>query len=380
MKKKYSQWLVLSLALLLTCGMSLLSGHIPGVLTVGASDLAQPADGTAEGDAGPLQVYIGGMPFGVKFFTEGVLVVGFCDIGGEAGTSAKGSNPAKEAGLHVKDVITHVDGKLLSSAADLTQAVEHSQGRPLTLTVRRMQAPTRGAKGTGDKGTSLTLTVTPMFSKEENRYKTGIWVRDSGAGIGTVTFIIPSTRAFAGLGHGICDGDTGELIPIGRGQVTDVTVSGIDKGVSGDPGAIKGYFTSGKTGTLVGNTPCGVFGIFTTLPSGSQTLCPVATRQELKEGPATVLCTLDDGKVQAYDVSITAIDTSATGSKCFSITVTDPALIAKTGGIVQGMSGSPVLQEGKLVGAVTHVLISDPATGYGIFIDNMLREMPELLR
>ena len=369
MKKKYSKWLGLCTAVLLTvCACILPTAAAPGG--------GQPAAD------GPTQVYVGGMPFGVKFYTEGVLVVGFCDIGG--GTSGQEAcNPAREAGLRVRDVITHLGGKPLGSAAELTEAVENSGGKPLTLTVRRVEEKkgTRAGQGeTAPATVTVTVTVTPQFSKEENRYKTGIWVRDSGAGIGTVTFIVPGTQAFAGLGHGICDGDTGELIPIGRGQVTDVTVSGIDKGVAGDPGAIKGYFNPGKTGTLVGNTPCGVFGIFSTLPAGLDVLCPVATRREVKEGPATVRCTLDDGKIRDYAVNITAVDVTATGSKCFTITVTDPTLLSKTGGIVQGMSGSPVLQNGKLVGAVTHVLINDPTTGYGIFIDNMWRDMPELLR
>jgi stage IV sporulation protein B len=216
-------------------------------------------------------------------------------------------------------------------------------------------------------------------SVSENRYKTGLWVRDSGAGIGTVTFILPETKAFAGLGHGICDGDTGELIPMQRGQVTDVTVSGIERGEAGDPGAIKGYFAPGKTGALLGNTECGVYGVFAELPEEVSAKLPVGTRQELREGDATILCALDNGKVGQYKVKITSIDRAATGSKCFTLTVTDPALIEKTGGIVQGMSGSPIIQNGKLMGAVTHVLISDPTAGYGIFIENMLREMPGIL-
>lgn len=313
----------------------------------------------------PREVLVGGMPFGVKFYTDGVMVVGLCDV-----TQADGKtcNPARDAGLQPRDVITHLGGKTLSGASELTAAVENSGGRPLSLTVRR--------PGSTE---SVTLQITPVLSGTEGRYKTGIWVRDSGAGIGTVTFIIPGTQAFAGLGHGICDGDTGDLIPMQRGQVTDVTISGIDRGVPGEPGAIKGYFDPGKTGTLVGNTDCGVYGILSQLP-GEQTLLPVAERSGVHEGTATLRCTLDDGKIGEYAVKISGIDKTATGSKCFTVTVTDPTLLQKTGGIVQGMSGSPLVQDGKLIGAVTHVLINDPTTGYGIFVDNMLRDMPELLR
>ena len=329
----------------------------------------------AAATASPDRVYVGGMPFGVKFYTEGILVVGFCDVDVKDGGRAV--NPAKDAGIKVRDVITRINGEIPTDASVLTAAVEASEGKPITLTVKRGTDKRRGHDG---RTMELTVSVTPAFSVSENRYKTGMWVRDSGAGIGTVTFVIPGSNAFAGLGHGICDGDTGELVAMRRGQVTDVTVSGVDRGEAGAPGAIKGYFAPGKTGTLLGNTDCGVFGVLTALPSSAERMLPVGHRTEVREGEATILCTLDDGKVREYKVCINGIDADAQGSKCFGITVTDPALIEKTGGIVQGMSGSPVIQNGKLVGAVTHVLINDPTTGYGIFVDNMLRDMPALLR
>lgn len=322
-------------------------------------------------------VCVGGMPFGVKFYTEGILVVGFCDVDvNSAGGGCRNVNPARDAGLKIKDVIVGVNGEKPLCSATLTKAVEESGGKPITLTVKRCVAASKRQNSGAPKTTELTITVTPVKSVSENRYKTGLWVRDSGAGIGTVTFIMPDTGAFGGLGHGICDGDTGELIPMQRGQVTDVTVSGIEKGEAGDPGAIKGYFAPGKTGSLLKNTECGVYGVFSNRPSADIKRLPVGRKEELKEGDATLLCTLDDGRVGEYKIRITAIDRSATGSKCFCLQVTDPVLIQKTGGIVQGMSGSPIIQNGKLVGAVTHVLISDPTTGYGIFIENMLREMP----
>ncbi len=351
-----------------------------GVVTAGA------ATGTSGGERTvlPAEVYVGGMPFGVKFYTEGILVVGFCDVD----TAGGSVNPARTAGLRERDVITAVNGKPPANADSLSEAVEASGGKPVTLTVKRVAdttartgARTSAGRAAADPGaTTLTVSVTPARSVSEGRYKTGMWVRDSGAGIGTVTFIIPGSHAFAGLGHGICDGDTGELIPMQRGQVTDVTVSGVDRGRVGTPGAIKGYFAPGKTGTLLGNTTCGVYGLFSEKPATATTRLPVGRRRDLHEGDATILCTLDDGKTCAHSVRITAIDPTATGSKCFTLTVTDQALLEHTGGIVQGMSGSPVIQDGKLVGAVTHVLINDPTTGYGIFVENMLRDMPEMLR
>lgn len=309
----------------------------------------------------PESVYAGGMPFGVKFYTEGILVVGFCDVDvTSAGGGTRNVNPARDAGLKMRDVIVGVNGEAPVCAASLTKAVEESAGKPITLTVKRTVQSHSAKKQTGteSRATELTITVTPVKSVSENRYKTGLWVRDSGAGIGTVTFILPASKAFAGLGHGICDGDTGELIPMQRGQVTDVTVSGIERGEAGDPGAIKGYFVPGKTGALLGNTDCGVYGVFSELPEAASAKLPIGKKQELCEGDATILCTLDNGKVGEYRVKITSIDRAATGSKCFTLTVTDPALIEKTGGIVQGMSGSPVIQNGKLMGAVTHVCVN----------------------
>ena len=366
MNRKYSKICALLLAVLL-----LLAG---GVTAVAAE---APTGGKL-----PDRVYVGGMPFGVKFYTDGILVVGFCDVDVRlSGGGSRNVNPAREAGLKMRDVIVAVNGKAPAGATALTKAVDESDGKPITLTVQRCTAHTATAKkGGSPRKTELTITVTPAYSASENRYKTGLWVRDSGAGIGTVTFIMPDTGAFAGLGHGICDSDTGELIPMQRGQVTDVTVSGVERGEVGDPGAIKGYFAPGKTGTILGNTECGVYGIFAALPPSATRTLPVGGRREVSVGDATVLCTLDTGKVGEYRVKITPVDTEATGSKCFTISVCDPALLEKTGGIVQGMSGSPVIQNGKLIGAVTHVLINDPTCGYGIFIDNMTKEMPGLLK
>lgn len=290
-------------------------------------------------------------------------MVGFCDVDTKEGRK----NPATEAGLKPKDVILAVNGKPLSGASELTDLIEGSQGKPLTLHCRR---------GTGEFDTTLT----PAYCPAESRYKTGIWVRDSGAGIGTVTFIIPETGAFAGLGHGICDADTGNLVAMKRGTVSDVTISSVVKGAAGAPGELKGYFNAGKVGALLGNSTCGVWGMFTEVPECPTEPMPIGLRNDVEEGEAYILCTLDTNKIERYDVKISNIHHEATGSKCFTVTVTDPDLIAASGGIVQGMSGSPIIQNGKIVGAVTHVLIGDPTTGYGIFIENMLVNMPVLAR
>ncbi len=318
---------------------------------------------SAADDYKDLKLIPGGIPFGVKFNTEGVIVVGFCDLEG----LQKSQNPAYLAGLRPKDVITEINGLPVKDASSLTRAVEESGGRELSLTYLR-------------GGQKNTIKLTPLYSETDGSYKTGIWVRDSGAGIGTVTYILPQTGSFGGLGHGICDGETGELIKMDSGVVTDVKISAVKKGIAGTPGEIKGYFGTEKTGTLLGNTDCGVYGLFSQIPASVGKAIPIGTRHEVKEGAATILSTLENGQRQEYKIEIGTINRDAKGSKCFIINIKDPALIEKSGGIVQGMSGSPILQNGKLIGAVTHVMINDPCTGYGIFIENMLDNMPAELR
>ena len=302
------------------------------------------------------KLYPGGMPFGIKFATDGIMIVGFCEVD----TASGQKNPAKEAGLKTNDMIKKIDGVTLLSATDLTRIVEESGGRALLVEYTRL-------------GKSYKTTITPVLSEAEGKYKTGAYVKDGGAGIGTVTFIDPDNYSFGGLGHGVCDGMSGELVPMTRGSVVDVTISGVIRGEVGKPGEIKGYFSSGKTGSLLQNTECGVYGVFAEAPK--VTACeplPVGLKSEIREGKAHIYCTLDTGKIEKYEIEISAIDKNATGNKCFTVKVTDKALLVKTGGIVQGMSGSPIIQNGKLIGAVTHVLINDPTTGYGIFIENML--------
>ena len=314
-------------------------------------------------DLRDLMLYPGGMPFGVKFYTDGVMVVGFCDI-----DTGKGSvNPAEKAGLRTKDVILKIDGEEIKGAADMTARIEASGGKPMKLTCRR-------------GGKEFETTLTPVLSAAEGQYKTGIWVRDSGAGIGTVTFLFPDSGAFAGLGHGICDADTGALVQMRKGAVSDVTISSVVKGAAGAPGELKGHFNPGRSGALLGNSNCGVWGVFSEVPETSCEPMPIGLRDDVTEGDAYILCTATGDEIQKYDIRISNIKRDAKGSKCFTVTVTDPDLLALTGGIVQGMSGSPIIQDGKIVGAVTHVLINDPTTGYGIFIENMLANMPVLAR
>ena len=162
-------------------------------------------------------------------------------------------------------------------------------------------------------------------------------------------------------------------MPLGRGVLLGVSIGGITKGAAGDPGEIRGSFKPEKLGAVTSNTDCGIFGIYSNVPKSLYGAMPIAHKDEVKSGEATILCTLEDGEMHEYKVELSSIDPTAEGGRCFTVKVTDPALIEKTGGIVQGMSGSPIIQNGKLVGAVTHVLVGDPARGYGIFIENMLK-------
>ncbi len=297
----------------------------------------------------------GGMPFGIKFTTDGVLVVGI----GEVDTEKGFVSPAKDAGIRIRDIIKNAGGKEINSNEEFVEAVENSNGQPIDITVLR-------------DGKELSYKITPVADKNDARYKAGLWVKDSTAGIGTVTFIVPDDNTFGGLGHGVCDTETGVLMPFKKGNVCDVNINGVTKGKIGAPGELRGFFANNETGALYKNTVCGVFGKFTSLPKKAQSPIPIGLKGELREGSAEVICTTAENAPTVYDIEIVKINRDSGENKNFIVKITDERLLEKTGGIVQGMSGSPIIQDGKLVGAVTHVLISDPTRGYGIFIENML--------
>ena len=304
----------------------------------------------------------GGMPFGVKLYTDGVIVVGVTGVETEQGKKT----PATDCGLRVGDIINAIDGKAVNTTDEVSSAVEQSGGKTLQLTVTRADG-------------KHTLRLSPVLSSPDKLYKAGIWLRDSTAGLGTVTFINPETNCFAGLGHGICDVDTGDLLPFRKGTVVDVNIKGITKGAVGNPGELRGSFCPGKIGSLVGNTACGVYGLLSEMPDTSHSEpLRIGLKDELKTGEAEIFCTVND-KLDRYTAEIVKIGNKNAEQKNFVIKITDKRLLEATGGIVQGMSGSPVIQNGKLVGAVTHVLVNDPTKGYGIFIENMLKNMPEVM-
>ena len=297
----------------------------------------------------------GGTPFGVKFFTRGVIVVGVTDIESYDGIAS----PAKDAGIRSGDVITAVNGMQVNTTEELAEAVNASKGADTVLTVLR-----------GEE--QFTVTVKPKRSVSDNLYRSGLWVRDSTAGIGTVTYVDPSTGRFGGLGHGICDPDTGNPLPMLKGVVCEVTVTGVIKGRRSEPGELIGEFSLKTAGALEKNTECGVFGVLDDTGAFAFSPMEICYSGEMKTGKAQILTTVEGVAPRLYEIRIVRIYENSGCTKNFLLEVTDKALLEKTGGIVQGMSGSPVIQNGRICGAVTHVMISDPARGYGIFIENML--------
>ena len=250
------------------------------------------------------------------------------------------------------DIILSVDGEAVGRVSDVKDILENHEGDMIDLSVRR-----------DEKDFSVRL----PYSKDKG---IGITLSDGAAGIGTVTYVEPNTKNFGGLGHGICDSESGEPIEIICGSVTGVILGGVKRGESGKPGELSGILTDKTKGTVSINTERGVFG---TLDSyEGKTPIPVAKKSEVHSGDATIICTVKNGKTAEYKVKLFEIDKGSTGTKCFKIKVCDQTLLALTGGIVRGMSGSPIIQDGKLIGAVTHVMVADPTEGYGIFIENML--------
>ncbi|MBE6685676.1 MAG: SpoIVB peptidase [Ruminococcaceae bacterium] len=301
------------------------------------------------------EVYVGGMPVGIKLYTDGILISGTSEVD----TKSRNVNPGELAGLKAGDIIKKINGNEVGSISDVLNAAKDSGGKEIPIKYER-------------NGKLYETKLIPVKSVSEGVYKLGLWVRDGTAGIGTVTYIDPENNAFGGLGHGVCDSDTARLLPMNRGVLCDVTINNVDKGKKGDPGELQGYFSGEDKGVLISNTDFGVFGAFNSIETKKLKKIKIGLKDELKPGPATILCTLSDNNICEYDIEIEKINNNSNPTKNFNIKVTDKELISKAGGIVQGMSGSPIIQNGKLVGAVTHVLVDDPTRGYGIYIENML--------
>ena len=317
---------------------------------------AVPDSGSAEG--GRMVVPLG-RTVGIKLFSDGVMVVGLSEVDTGAGRSA----PARDCGLQAGDIITHINSEEVDTIEDVQQVMAQVGGEKMSIRASR-------------EGKPLQLTAQAVQCSADGAYKLGAWIRDSMAGIGTMTFYDPSSGIFGALGHGINDVDTAMLMPLESGSIMPASVSEVKKGASGAPGELHGQFDLTRDlGTLYANTNLGIFG---RMPretvGGAVEPVEVAARGQVETGPATILSNIRGDEVEEFAVRITHLYPEGDGTRSMMVEVTDPDLLAATGGIVQGMSGSPILQNGRLVGAVTHVLVNDPTRGYGILAENMLKQ------
>ncbi|WP_374104046.1 SpoIVB peptidase [Bacillus sp. ISL-18] len=310
------------------------------------------------------RVLPGGQSIGVKLNTVGVLVVGHHLIN----TANGKKSPGEIAGIKVGDIITEINGSKIEKMTDVAPYVQSAgqDGKPLDLVISRESG-------------KFTTKLTPLKDKGESTYKLGLYIRDSAAGIGTMTFVHPQSKKYGALGHVISDMDTKKPIVVEDGQIVRSTVTSIEKGSNGDPGEKLARFSSDHeiVGNIQKNSPFGIFGeLNRDLKNGIMDKpLPIALSDQVKEGPAKILTVVNDDRVEEFDIEIVStIPQKFPATKGMVIKVTDPKLLEKTGGIVQGMSGSPIIQNGKLVGAVTHVFVNDPTSGYGVHIEWMLNE------
>lgn len=301
-----------------------------------------------------MHVAVLGNPFGMKIYTDGVLVIEATDVNTPSGNI----NPAISAGIKIGDYIKTVNGQKISCNEELSQKVTESNGNSLSVEVLR-------------GGETMRFNVIPIFDSSAGTYRIGIWVRDSSAGVGTLTFYSPANGIICGLGHGICDSDTETLLDVDKGELVGASILSVEKGSAGNPGALKGKFTYDSIADIQLNCENGVYG-FAKQKISTPNLTEIALKQEVYDGDAQILCTVSGDTPKLYSCTVKKSNSNRSNTQNLIVTVTDPELIENTGGIVQGMSGSPILQDGKLIGALTHVLVKDSLTGYGIYAENML--------
>ncbi|WP_173275561.1 SpoIVB peptidase [Paenibacillus sp. NEAU-GSW1] len=318
-----------------------------------------------------LKVIPGGQTIGVKVKSAGILVVGHHQVADNNGIK---KSPGEEAGLKLGDLIVKIDGKVINEVRKVAEIVEQAgiAKKPLAITYKR-------------NGTLAETRLSPVLDAQERNWRLGLYIRDSAAGVGTLTFYAPDQGVYGALGHVITDMDTQTPIEVGDGQILQSSVTSINKSQNGDPGEKRAHFVKeGKVlGNIERNTPFGIFGKMNENPnhSYSEKSIPVAFAEEVKEGPAQILTVVNGQRVERFDIEISHVTKQpAPATKGMVIKITDKRLLDKTGGIVQGMSGSPIIQNGKLVGAVTHVFVNDPSSGYGCFIEWMLQDAGVLMR
>lgn len=306
----------------------------------------------------PKKVSVSGESFGIKLYTDGVIIVGIRDVETDKGKC----NPAKESGLEKGDIIIEINGKKVYSADSVTDILNDNNGKDYKITVKR-------------NGNYKEFLLKPAYSSSQGCYKVGLWVRDSTAGVGTITYYDKSNNTVSALGHPITDVDTNEIMPILDGEAVRATVTKIYKSKAGEAGSLCCEFTNDIIGTLKKNCQSGIYGKYTCTLKNTYEY-EVASPNEIVRGPVQILCTIDSGKAKFYNAQISRISYRENKKgKNMVVKITDERLLEKTGGIVQGMSGSPIIQNGKLVGALTHVIVDSPEKGYAIFAQDMVDEL-----
>lgn len=312
-----------------------------------------------------LKVVPAGHSIGVLVRSDGVMVVGLTEVVGEDGRSRQ---PAREAGLQVGDVVTRINGVTVSDDDSVARLIDEcgQQGAAAQCEIRR------GSQ-------TMTKSVQPILCRETRRYRIGMYIRDGAAGVGTLTFYDPRSGRYGALGHVITDQDTGRPITIGDGRIVAANVCGIEQGKRGQPGEKIGSFVQDQTalGNIERNTDFGIVGTLNTLPGSAiyPEPIPIALASQVAEGPAEIVTVIEGQTLERFAIEVVrVVRQGRPDTKGMVLKVTDPRLLAKTGGIVQGMSGSPIIQNGRIIGAVTHVFVNDPTRGYGVFIEWMLRD------
>ncbi|HWQ77120.1 MAG TPA: SpoIVB peptidase [Syntrophomonas sp.] len=311
------------------------------------------------------RVVVGGHSIGVLLHSRGIMVVGFAPIVKTDGTKVY---PAKDQGIEIGDLIMQINGESISSEDDLARVIDSYKDQALTIKLQR-------------GGKTVTLPVKAEFCAETNRYRIGLYVRDGVVGVGTLTFMDSDTGQFAALGHVIMDADTKQDIKVLSGQVLSASIQMIKTGKPGNPGEKIGVFDEkGEiSGKILKNTSCGIYGLLNSSDSYADApKIEVAYAHQVHTGKAQMLTVVNGNTIEKWDIQIEKVFPQRENGKGMIIKVTDPRLLSISGGIVQGMSGSPIIQDNKIIGAVTHVFLNDPTMGYGIFMDTMLSEMPSM--
>ena len=309
-----------------------------------------------------IELYAGGNSVGVRVSTDGVLAVGYSDL-----TTGEGEveSPAQNGGIQIGDRLISVNGNKIKNSKDLSKKINESKSENVEILIER-------------NGEEITKNIN-LSKNADGDYKIGLWVRDSTAGVGTLTFYDKESGKYGAIGHPITDSETEKILSIKNGDLLNSSIISIKKGVKGNPGELRGIFSSDKKpiGNVTGNTQCGIFGSMNTenLKNINNKTYKVGCRDEIQPGPAQIITTIDEEGPKLYDIEIVKLaKQDSISTKSMVIKITDERLLEKTGGVVQGMSGSPIIQNNKIIGAVTHVLVNKPEVGYGIYIEWMLKD------